>query len=356
MAPNSSRRFHLLTYPRTASNLLVRILALEDQSNLLPSEKGGYFFIPTMGLRMHRFKTAGRHLDEWTQEERKGLMESYQNCFEALQKHAETAEAQGKDIFVKEHAPWLMEPVAETKWVFGENSTYESPWTVKALPEQTHSTLNETVLPDEFLKAWLPTFLIRHPALVFPSIYRTCVDLEGPEVAKNEAGQHALEMTMHWSRTLYDWYTQQLNIPESNSEPNVTWPIILDADDIMIEPEVVLRYSIIIGLDPTKLRFSWASASKEELDKMQGPERRMRSTLSASEGIIEGKTSTNLNIDEEAKKWRAEFGEEEGEKIEKWVRAAMPDYEYMKAKRLRPQSPRLQSSRLPSSCFHNIQR
>ncbi|MCJ1305305.1 hypothetical protein MMC08_008119 [Hypocenomyce scalaris] len=336
MASDSSRRFYLLTYPRTASNLLLRILALEDQPNLLSSEKGGYFFIKTIRLRMDLFKAAGRHLDEWTREERTGLMECYQICFEALQKHAEMAEAQGKDIFVKEHAPWLMEPVAETKWVFGENSTHESPWTVKALPEQTHSTLNETVLPDEFLKTWLPTFLIRHPALVFPSIYRTCVDLEGPEVAKTEFRQHALEMTMHWSRTLYDWYTRQLNASESSSDSDVTWPIILDADDVMVEPEVVLRYSTIVGMDPTKLKFSWAPASKEELDKMRGFERRMRSTISASAGIVEGKTSTNLDIDEEAKKWRVEFGVEEGEKIEKWVRAAMSDYEYMKARRLRP--------------------
>ncbi|MCJ1366812.1 hypothetical protein MMC16_005942 [Acarospora aff. strigata] len=107
----------------------------------------------------------------------------------------------------------------------------------------------------------------------------------------------------------------------------------------MIEPEVVLRYSEIVRLDPTKLKFSWEPAGKGELDKMPGTERRMRSTISASAGIVQGKTSTNLDIVEEAKKWRLEFGEEEGEKIEKWVRAAMPDYEYMKAKRLRPRRP-----------------
>jgi hypothetical protein len=104
----------------------------------------------------------------------------------------------------------------------------------------------------------------------------------------------------------------------------------------MIEPEIVFRYSKIVGLDPIKLKFSWEPVSKEKLDKMPRTERRMRLTLSASAGIVEGKISINFDIDEEAKKWRLEFGEEEGEKIEKWVRAAMPDYEYMKAKRLGP--------------------
>jgi hypothetical protein len=44
-------------------------------------------------------------------------------------------------------------------------------------------------------------------ALAFPPSYRTCVGLEGPEAARTESA-HALEMTMHWSRTLFDWYTR----------------------------------------------------------------------------------------------------------------------------------------------------
>jgi hypothetical protein len=265
------------------------------------------------------------------------MMNRYQISFAALQTYVETAAAQGKDVYVKEHAPWMMEPVAETKWVFGENSIHESPWTVKTLLDPTHSTFNETVLPDEFLKTWLPTFLIRHPALVIPSNYRTCRDLDGPEAAKVEPA-HALEMTMHWSRTLFDWYAEQLNESATNLHPDVNWPIVLDADDIMLEPELVIRYAHIIGLDPTKLKFSWKPASMEQLDKMPEFAKRILSSLHASAGILEGKTSNNIDIDEEAKKWRIEFGEEEGDKIEKWARAAMPDYEYMKAKRLRPKS------------------
>lgn len=65
---------------------------------------------------------------------------------------------------------------------------------------------------------------------------------------------------------------------------------------------------------------------------------RMLSAISASSGIITGKTSINLDIDTEAKKWKEEFGEQEGEKVERMVRAAMPDYEFMKAKRLRPKA------------------
>ena len=62
----------------------------------------------------------------------------------------------------------------------------------------------------------------------------------------------------------------------------------------------------------------------------------MLSTLSASTGIVEGKTSNDLDIDKEVKKWKVEFEEEGGAHIEKWVRDAMPDYEYLKSRRLRP--------------------
>ena len=334
MASDTPRRFWLLTYPRTASNLLLKILALEDQPTLLPNSKTCYFFLPTLRIRMGLKGIYGKHPDSWTPEQRGDLMQSYQASFDNLQRHIDTAATQRKDIFVKEHVPWLMEPVAETKFVFGEGSIRESPWTVQAIPSQIRSEGNETVLPDAFLKTWLPTFLIRHPALAFPSSYRTCIDNEGIEAAKAQGGIHTLEMTLHWSRSLYDWYAKHFGQSNSRSDEEISWPIVLDADDIMTNPELVLRYCKIIGFDPTKIKSSWAVATAEQLEKMGPVERRMRSTLSASTGIVSGKTSADLDIGEEARKWRIEFGQEEGDKMERWVRAALPDYEYLKARRL----------------------
>jgi len=229
----SPNRFWLLTYPRTASNLLLRILALEDQSNLALSSKTSYYFVPTMRVRMGPNGTYGKHPDSWTLEQRNSLMSSYQSSFENLQQQISAAEIQSKDLFIKEHVPWMIEPIAETKFVFGEHSTDESPWTVKAFAKQTRSESNETVLPDEFLKMWFTTFLIRHPALAFPSSYRTCIDNEDVESAKAQAIVHSLEMTLHWSRTLYDWYTKHFDQLKLSSAEEFNWPIILDADDII---------------------------------------------------------------------------------------------------------------------------
>jgi hypothetical protein len=288
----------------------------------------------------NQLKNRGKHVEEWTQDERNQMMQSYQNCFNELEERLMTAKAEGKIVFVKEHSYFISEPTAQTRFLFGQNSVKESPWTVQVPStyalEVTRSSLNETVLPDEFLKTLLPTFLIRHPALAFPSHYRTFIDNDGVEATKTEGAQLALIMTLHWTRTLYDWYTHHLRKSESGSYGDVNWPLVLDADDIMTEPEVIVRFCDIVGMDPTKLQFTWTPASKEELDQFHSDVvRRMLSTLLASAGIIREKTSANLDIDAEAKKWKEEFGECEGEKIEKWVRAAMPDYEFMKAKRLR---------------------
>jgi len=55
---------------------------------------------------------------------------------------------------------------------------------------------HETVLPDEVLRQWNPAFLVRHPALPSPSLYRTTMDLQGAEAAKREGAYQRLKMTM----------------------------------------------------------------------------------------------------------------------------------------------------------------
>ena len=104
----------------------------------------------------------------------------------------------------------------------------------------------------------------------------------------------------------------------------------------MTKPEVIIKFCKLVGLDTTKLAFTWKPSTEEELARLPGDQfRRMLSTPIASTGIMKEKLSSNISIDEEAKKWKEEFGQAEGEELEKFVRAAMPDYEYLKARRLR---------------------
>jgi hypothetical protein len=46
-------------------------------------------------------------------------------------------------------------------------------------------------------------------------------------------------------------------------EERVTWPIVLDADDGMLEPEVLRECATVIGLKEEKLKFCWRPKSEE---------------------------------------------------------------------------------------------
>ena len=67
---------------------------------------------------------------------------------------------------------------------------------------------NETLFPDDFLNTLKPTFLIRHPALAFPSYYRAARRADGDQYLRSEQGQRVCRniMTLHWSRELYIFY------------------------------------------------------------------------------------------------------------------------------------------------------
>jgi hypothetical protein len=352
-------RIFLLTHPRTASNLLVRILNLENQPALLRPDgeartnaKYEYFFLSTVPLRI---KLAIRPSVDWSHDEQTEAMQRLQASADSLLRYVEETEAQGGSVFVKEHLLWMLSPQAEDL-VKGSPDSERPLWKVKLtgksliqegskaasnVSKHTHVDLqdeegtviqNETVLPDSFLCTWTPTFLIRHPALVFPSLYRTSVDLEGrAEARKNADGMFRMEMTWRWSRKLWEWYNQEWQ------QGNTTLrPIVLDADDIILKPEVIITYCRLVGLDAEKCRFEWERASTEEEGGMNFLERRMKSSLLSSTGIIrDGKVAAGLDMEQEVHKWKEEFGEGEARKIETWVAAAMLDYDFLWERRLR---------------------
>ncbi|KAI1299012.1 hypothetical protein F5Y03DRAFT_366539 [Xylaria venustula] len=321
--PSQQRRHWLLTMPRTASNMLVRILNLDEQG-VRPAFHGGYFFFPSMLARLDLYNKQS----EWTPEDHARVEEGAKKSFNALQDYLEAAEKSGEKIFVKEHISFLNESRYEYEYMYGTAPEDPKPIAARGFDQATRSSLNRTTLPDEFLKTWHPTFLIRHPGLMLPSLYRTAqkdVELYGAKRSNKEPFE--VEATMKFARSLYEFYSNYFG-------EDSQWPIVLDADDVIAHPEIVKKYAGLVGLDPEKLRFSWEKTSQEKIDQMQSAVKVMLSTINASTGVDKGKIAGNLDIDAEAEKWRAEFGDEGGNKLERWVRAAMPDYEYLRARRL----------------------
>ena len=132
---------------------------------------------------------------------------------------------------------------------------------------------------------------------------------------------------MYWQRKLFDFYETQ----DVTSDGGF---IVLDADDLMVSPELVVKYAPMVGLDPEKLRFSWKRVPRVVLDQMHPMVKGAHSSLNASDRVDVSKIAGHVDITAEAEKWKADFGEDVATRIEKHVRDAMPDYEYMRSKRL----------------------
>ena len=90
------RRLLLVSYPRTASNLLLKILALSDQPNVVANEQGGYFFMKayTTAAKDSRIYRPG---DQWTTEECDEVRSAFQECLNALEDYSSRAEKKRKN-------------------------------------------------------------------------------------------------------------------------------------------------------------------------------------------------------------------------------------------------------------------
>ncbi|KAI0016066.1 hypothetical protein F4780DRAFT_711336 [Xylariomycetidae sp. FL0641] len=333
--PEESRRHWLLTSPRTASNLFVRILNLDAQG-VRPAKHGGYFFMPAMPTRL---TLMAKPMNEWTAEEKANLDKVQQECFDRLQDHLKDADEQGESIFVKEHIFFTCDPHYQMEYEFGPETVGPAPAPLKmrGVERGTRSQHNLTSMPDEFLKLWHPTILIRHPAMMMPSLFRTTlsdIEVDGAKRPRKEPCR--CEATNKWLRAMYQFYMehQQELFGDGDGQPWASHPIILDADDIMTKPELVRKYAAAVGFDPEKLTYEWQPATPEQIAGMNPAEKRMLSSINASSTIDPSKVAGAIDIDVEAQKWRDEFGDEGGRKLERWVRDAMPDYEYLRSQRM----------------------
>lgn len=115
-----------------------------------------------------------------------------------LHQRAQRATA-ARNTVVAQHRQQQMAQIAQTA-----SAQAQSPQSTPDYYPPSH--LNSTILPDKFLETWLPTFLIRHPALVFPSHYRAFKDSfsKAGGDSELEENQLTLSMTPYFTRSLFD--------------------------------------------------------------------------------------------------------------------------------------------------------
>ncbi|KKK26964.1 hypothetical protein ARAM_006060 [Aspergillus rambellii] len=249
-----------------------------------------------------------------------------QEAFDNLDACLKEAQSQGKIFFNKEHTHMVVDPYLHNKRMYGAGAVEgEAPWGLQVPSEFAGDGVeyNDTIIPDEYLRQWQSTFLIRHPALSAPSYFRA-VAHSRPHLSQDEVLiLTKFAMDLKRIRRLFDWF---------ESDAGTLPPVLLDADDVIRQPEVVRRYCQMVGLDPTKVRFTWTAG--EEIDNNLVRATFMR-TLKESSGVIMEKAPDVVDIEHECQKWKEEFGEEMGRELQNLVEEVVPDYEYLKAKRLR---------------------
>jgi hypothetical protein len=289
--------------------------------------------------------------DQWTTEECDEVRNIFQECLNDLEEYSTRAQQENKMPVTKEHAFWLCNPMAFSRMIYGTNSSHDHLFRPQIPdtygPSQTFSPNNETVFSDEYLRTWRLAFIIRHPALVFPSFYRAMLKMVATNIIQKDELRGILEtnMSLRWTRLLYDWGMENHDLESK--------PLLLDAHDVIHNPHIVTRFCRLAGMDSSKIKFEWerkpstngvvqheapteqGATDEQRVPFVNGQAREiMLSSLVGSSGVLKDKAPETLDIAIEASKWRKEFGEESSLLVEKAVLAAMPDYEYLKARRV----------------------
>lgn len=186
------------------------------------------------------------------------------------------------------------------------------------------SKTNPTIFPDAYLKAWSPVFLIRHPALAFESWYRAESSARTIDLSDRS---WAFFTSFQYSRQLHDWFLENA----SHDEPTAI-PAVVEADDMLENPLTIVKLCDFLGMDPKYILNKW--------DTIKAPEGAGRRELSfmttywSSTTIDKSKTSHGLDLCSKRQLWKDEFGAKTANELWQLVEAAMPDYLYLKNRKI----------------------
>ena len=155
---------------------------------------------------------------------------------------------------------------------------------------------NPTWIPDDLYASISPLILIRHPARMIPSFYRTQVDVFKLQTTDED---FAIYATLRWVRIIFDSYRElysendDLADPYSDCNTNRTkgkkiWPLVVDAEDVVYSTQaIVLKLCDIWNIDSSGVQYSWRAVPREER-----PEDKIFcgffDTLLSSTGVIRG--------------------------------------------------------------------
>ena len=206
---------------------------------------------------------------------------------------------------------------------------------------------NPTMLPTSILSRFQFVFLIRDPSASIPSKYR-CVSPPLSEKTGNRVFD-TRELGYREMRVLLDFlYPDAAAAATSDSQSRESGPILIDADDLLADPEdVVGTFCLRVDLPFRKEMLSWDRSKDHSLAdslfrKFYGYHEDalhstgLRSKTADREAMEGGGRGTAKTRFEEDAEWQERYGEEAARKIQEAVDSCKDDYEYLKNFRLVP--------------------
>ena len=293
---------------------------------------------------------------------------------------------QGKRLWIKDMAYYLFPPNEKPASIApslprlkrgvgtpgssstGTDSAQTAPYPYHTEPEPG----NPTVLPDQVLREFHFTFLIRHPRSSIPSYYRCTVppldEVTGwYEFLPLEAGYREL-------RRLFDYLqsTSQIGptvsgrhdasqlpnglrgIGDGEGDRDIVEICVVDADDLLDNPSGILEaFCKSVGLEYDSKMLDWSTEedhqqAKAAFEKWKGwhddalessslkprahvsrvPDLRI-SLFECADCLIDKKKKIK-SVEEEDHEWTLKFGEKGAKVIRETVNANIGDYEYLK--------------------------
>ena len=178
---------------------------------------------------------------------------------------------------------------------FGDKTpdpSYEKP-----APASSGRMSNPTWIPDDLYTSLSPLILIRHPARMIPSFYRTLVDVFKLQTTDED---FAVYTSLRWLRIIFDSYRELYSQNDDpvhpysscnmihSTEERPTWPLVIDAEDVVHSTQaIVSKLCRLWHIDSSGVQYSWKAVPREERPKdkiMCG----FFDTLLSSTGVIQG--------------------------------------------------------------------
>ncbi|KAG7086264.1 hypothetical protein E1B28_002231 [Marasmius oreades] len=260
---------------------------------------------------------------------------TFQSQFEAMERAIGEIEAQGKIPVFKEHAYCLMYSDIlrnEGRSIAAIVDKYldipEAERENQATAAPSFPIPNPTFLPDRLFATFTPVFIIRHPCRMVPSLRRAVQSIGA--VYPNE--DTVFDTQFKWQRMVYDCYKAWLSTPEGIEAVGGAsfaehLPVVVDGDRLVNNAQEQMESLCqIVGLDPSGIQYEWEAQESETPGQAV-----FVGTLHNSTGIIKSKDRSGESpvLEEEVKKWTAEWDEKTAEVMRFWVEKAMEDYDYL---------------------------